>query len=85
MCRKLGLKTAWKDWPGQDAGKNCYSEQSCQGSAEKENRRPAGKKGRLEGGRARALGGGGEVKDQQAFVWRQTPGSLLSAASEWHS
>lgn len=50
MCRKWGLKTAWKDRPGQGAGKNCQSEQGCQGSEETENR-GRGQQRRKEGGR----------------------------------
>lgn len=29
MCRKQGLKTTWKNWPGQGARKKCQSEQGC--------------------------------------------------------
>lgn len=89
MCRKQGLKTTWKNWPGQGARKKCQSEQGCW-EVRRQNRRrgqqgrkKGGREGRRQGGRAKALGGVG-VKDQQAFVccWEhQTPGSLLPVSS----
>lgn len=84
MYRKQGLKTAWKDWPEQGAGKNCQLEQGCQQN-EKTEKRGRGQQGRKKGGGKEGQGlGRVGVKDQQALVLGM-PVSCLLAASEWHS
>lgn len=56
MCRKQGLRTAWKDWREPGPGKNCQSEQGCQGSEELN--RGRGQQGRKEGGKREGQGSG---------------------------
>lgn len=77
MCRKQGLKTAWKDWFEQRVGKNCQSEQESQGMRSES--RGRGQQGRKKAGRRQGQGfWRAGVKDQLAFVWCwECPGSWL--------
>lgn len=80
MCRKKGLKTAWKDWREQGPGKNCPSEQGCRGSEE-----PGAPRERpVENGRGREGGAEGQRSTGLSRVLGM-PISWLLAASEWHS
>lgn len=85
MCRKQGLKTAWKDWFGQRVGKNCQSEQESQGMRSES--RGRGQQGRKKGGWRQGQGfwrGGGQRSTGLCLVLGM-PGSWLQAASKWHS